>query len=193
MTALPFQLRPMTAAEYAALPDDADERYELQEGMRVMSPRPIPTHQYSLNLLWGQLTLQIPGHKVLQEVDIDLQLVPADQPGTVRVPDLVVVTREAFDRVGREVGLLRASEVRLAIEVFSPRSYRRDTRIKRDEYADAGIGHYWMINLEDGPSLLACHLAGAFGYADEGPVRGRFTTPDPFPLEIDLDALVDRS
>jgi Uma2 family endonuclease len=192
MTALPFQLRPMTAAEYAALPEDDDVRSELQEGMRVMSPRPVPIHQRCLRILCAQLDAQLPGMEVLPEVDVDLQLVPADQPGTVRVPDLVVVTREAFDRVGREGGLLRASEVRLVIEVFSPGSYRRDTRIKRDEYADAGIGHYWMINLEDGPSLLACHLAGAFGYADEGAVRGRFTATDPFPVEIDLDALADR-
>jgi Uma2 family endonuclease len=193
MTALPFQLRPMTAAEYAALPHDADERYELQEGMRVMSPRPIPIHQDCLNLLWGQLRPQLPQHKVLQEVDVDLQLVPADQPGTVRVPDLVVVTRKAFDRVGREGGLLRASEVLLAVEVFSPGSFRRDTRIKRDEYADAGIGHYWMVDLDDGPSLTACHLGGDLGYVDDRVARGRFTTTDPFPVEIDLDALVDRA
>ncbi|MGI5132539.1 Uma2 family endonuclease [Pseudonocardia sp. CA-107938] len=193
MTALPYPLRPLTAAEYAALPDDADGRYELQEGMRVMSPRPIPVHQRCLRIVCAQLDAQLPpGLEVLPEVDIDLQLVPPDQPGTVRVPD-VVVTREAFDRVGREGGLLRASEVLLAIEVFSPDSYRRDARIKRGEYADAGIGHYWMIDLEDGPSLLACHLAGAFGYADHGPVRGRFATTDPFPVEIDLDALVDRT
>jgi hypothetical protein len=39
-------------------------------------------------------------------------------------------------------------------------------------------------------SLLVCHLAGEFGYADGGAVTGTFTTTEPFPVEIDLDALL---
>jgi hypothetical protein len=57
-------------------------------------------------------------------------------------------------------------------------------------YADAGIGHYWMIDLRDGPTLAGCHLSGEFGCVDDPPVRGRlFTTVDPFPARIDLDQL----
>jgi len=191
VTAQSMQMWPMTAAEYAALPEDEDARYELQEGMRVISPRPIPRHQKCLNLLWSQLTPQLPDVEVLQEVDVDLELVSPDQPGTVRDPDLVVVTREAHERVDTEGGLLRASEVLLAVEVFSPGSRRTDSRVKHDEYADAGIGHYWMIDLTDGPSLTACHQGGEFGYVDAAPVRGEFVTEAPFAVRVDLEALVD--
>ena len=38
-------------------------------------------------------------------------------------------------------------------------------------------------------SLLACHLAGEFGYMDSGPITGVFGAAEPFPVEIDLDAL----
>jgi hypothetical protein len=38
-------------------------------------------------------------------------------------------------------------------------------------------------------SLLACHQAGEFGYADDGVVTGTFTATEPFPVEIDLAAL----
>jgi hypothetical protein len=38
-------------------------------------------------------------------------------------------------------------------------------------------------------SLLACHPAGEFGYADGGAVTGTFTAVEPFPVEIDLDGL----
>lgn len=189
MTAQPVQLRPMTAAEYAELPEDEDARYELQEGMRVVGPRPRPVHQDCLGELRTQISAQLSRMKVLIEVDIDLELTPPEQPGTVRVADLVVVSREAFDRVGVEGGFLRASEVLLAVEVLSPGSRRTDSRIKHDEYADAGIGHYWMIDLDDGPSLTACHLAGEFGYVDAAPVRGEFGTDTPCPLRIDLDGL----
>ncbi len=192
MTALPDYRAPLTAAEYAARPEDLDGvRYELAEGWLMMSPRPIPDHQDGIHLLHIQLEQQLPGHKVLQEVDIDLELAPPDQPGTVRVLDLVVVDRAAHQRVRRERALLRAREVLLAVEFLSPGSTRIDTFIKHHEYAEAGIGHYWIVDLQNGPSLVACHLAGEFGYQDAAAERDVLLTDSPFPLRVDVRALVD--
>jgi Uma2 family endonuclease len=84
----------------------------------------------------------------------------------------------------------RASDVLVAIEVVSPGSRRLDRRVKVDEYADAGIPHYWVVDLDEPISLLAGHLAGEFGYVDGGAVTGVFRTTEPFVFEIDLDALV---
>ncbi len=100
--------------ENAALPEDTDCRYELQEGSVMMSPRPAPDHQDGIALLRDQLVAQLTRFKVLQEVDVDLELAPPDRPGTVRVPDLVVVPRAAFTRARHERTQLRASEVLLA-------------------------------------------------------------------------------
>lgn len=86
--------------------------------------------------------------------------------------------------------MLCASEVVLVVEVVSPSSRRHDYVIKRGEYADAGISHYWIVDLSTPVSLLACHLAGEFGYADGGEITGRFTVTEPFPAEIDLDTLL---
>ena len=199
MTALPLPSagpRPLlTVAEYAALPEDVDgARYELVEGNLVMSPRPLTVHQYCIHELLYQLRDQVPGSLVgVAEVDVDLGLVPPAHPGFVRIPDLVVIPREAVDRQRRQGGLLHASEVTLAVEVISPGSRRLDTIVKRDEYADAGIPHYWVVDLgepDDRPQLTAHHLAGEFGYADAGPVAGTFTVTEPFPVRVDLDALV---
>lgn len=189
MTALPDYRSPLTAAEYAALPEDTEHRYELQEGWVMMSPRPVPDHQDGIALLRDQLLPQLPGHKVLQEVDVDLELAPPSRPGTVRVPDLVVVQRSAFERVRHERTLLRAGEVLLAVEFLSPGSTRIDTLVKHHEYAEAGIAHYWIVDLADGPALTACHLAGEFGYRDAAPERGVLVTDTPFPLRIDVAAL----
>jgi Uma2 family endonuclease len=115
-------------------------------------------------------------------------LAPPEAPGTVRRPDVVVATDDARLRVRREGGVVRASEVVLVVEVVSPGPTRTDLA-KRDEYADAGIPHYWILDITEPISLLACHLAGEFGYADGGTVTGTFTATDPFPVEIDLDAL----
>ena len=191
MTALPFQ-RPqlLTAAEFAALPEATDGRYELQEGKIVMSPGPAPGHQFCQHRLQVLLDPQVPDDfRLLPTVDVDLELVPATRPGFVRIPDLVVVTRSGFERSHRGGGLLRAEEVVLAVEIVSDGSQRTDRMIKHDEYADAGIPHYWIVDIDDRPALTACHLAGEFGYVDAAPVSGTFTADDPFPVQLDLDQL----
>ena len=105
----------------------------------------------------------------------------------------MVVTRAGLARRRQEGGVLRASEVVLAVEIVSPGSERTDHTVKHLEYADAGIPHYWIVDLGepgDRVTLTAHHLAGEFGYADAGPVDGVFAATEPFPVRIDLDALV---
>jgi hypothetical protein len=61
----------MTAAEYAALPEDSDHNYELQDGHVIKSASPIPRHQRALLRLAGQLRPQIQEHlELLIEVDL---------------------------------------------------------------------------------------------------------------------------
>jgi Uma2 family endonuclease len=195
MTASPAQpQRLLTVADYLALPEDTEVRHELQEGLLVVSARPVPDHQLCLQRILRLLAAQLPADlEVLPEVDVDLQLVRWDRPATVRAPDLVVVPRTALERVRRDGGLLRASEVVLAVEIISPGSRRLDTVLKHSEYADAGIPHYWVVDLgEPGEciALTAHHLAGEFGYMADGSVVGVFTATEPFPVRVDLDALM---
>ena len=196
MTALSSQPhRLLTVADYLALGEDPDGvRYELQEGNLIVSPKPVPEHQIALNELMYQLRDHVPADlRPVVDVDVDLRLVPPAAPGTVRAPDIVVVTRAGLARRRHEGGVLRADEIRVAIEIVSPGSRRVDKVFKRSEYADAGIPHYWVVDLgepDERISLTAHHLAGEFGYMDPGPVVGTFTTTEPFPVRIDLDALV---
>ena len=192
MTALPEPPgRLLTVDAYAALGEDDRYRSELQEGNLVMSPSPAPDHMIVMGRLFVQLDEQLPPDlQVIPDVDIDLELAPRGKPGFVRRPDLVVAYRVAVDRVRRNGGVLRACEVLVVIEVVSPGSYRTDHVIKRGEYADAGIPHYWIVDLDGPVTLTACHLAGEFGYQDAGPVTGRFATTDPFPICLRLDGLL---
>jgi Uma2 family endonuclease len=184
----------MTVAQFAALPEDNSRRYELVEGNIVMSPRALGFHQLCIQELLYQLRGQVPAPLVgLAEVDVDLALVPPAEPGFVRIPDLVVVPRAAMERQRREGGVFHAAEVALAVEVISPGSRRLDTVVKRDEYADAGIPYYWVVDLGkpgDRITLTAHHLAVEFGYMAGGPVTGVFTATEPFLVRVDLDALV---
>ncbi|WP_190820877.1 Uma2 family endonuclease [Saccharopolyspora pogona] len=184
--------RPLTVREYAELGEDDRHRYELQEGSLVVSPSPAPDHMIAIANLILQLAGQVPaGFKAIPDVDVDLELVSPDKPGFSRRPDLVVVPQAATGRVREEGGLLRASEAVLVVEVVSLASRRTDHVIKRDEYADAGIPHYWIVDLDEPVSLLACHLAEPFGYQDPGDVAGEFVTEVPFPVRLRLDELVE--
>jgi Uma2 family endonuclease len=144
---LPRPGRMLTVAEYAALGEDDQQRWELQEGSLVMSPSPTPRHMIASGELRDQLKSHIPRDvQIIQGIDIDLVLSSADGPGWVRRPDIVLVDRSAIERIDVEGGLLRAPEVQLVIEIVSPGSKRMDYVIKRGEYADAGIPHYWIID-----------------------------------------------
>jgi Uma2 family endonuclease len=183
--------RLLSIADYAALPEDDRNRWELQEGNLVMSPSPTPRHMVAAAELYTQLRNQLPGDLcAVPDVDLDVELSPAGQPGTARRPDLVVVRRSEFVRVDREGGLLRAAETLLVVEIVSPGSRRTDNLIKRGEYADAGIPYYWIIEVAAPVTLVACHLAGEFGYQDGGAVTGVFETAQPFTVRVDLAALI---
>ncbi|MGH3865810.1 MAG: Uma2 family endonuclease [Pseudonocardiaceae bacterium] len=108
----------------------------------------------------------------------------------VRGPDLVVVGYKAIDWVDGDGGLLRASDVLVVVEVVSPGSRRLDHVVKRHDYADAGVGHYWIVDLDEPVTLLDCHLAGPLGYADGGSITGTFTTTAPCPIRLELDRLL---
>jgi Uma2 family endonuclease len=185
--------RPLTIAEFAALGEDDRNRWELQEGSLIMSPSPTPGHMVAVAELYVQLRDQLPHDaRAVPDVDIDVQLAPAGAPGTARRPDLVLVEATELERVGETGGLLRASAVLVVVEIVSPGSHRTDTIVKRREYADAGIPHYWIIDLDAPVSLIACHRAGAFGYRDGGAVTGVFESAAPFPVRIDLNGLAGR-
>ncbi|MGH3908383.1 MAG: Uma2 family endonuclease [Pseudonocardiaceae bacterium] len=192
MTALP---QPpghlLTVAEYAELGESTSGSSELQEGNIIMSPSSTPRHMIASGRLLQQVQSQLPGHLcAIQEVDVDLTLVPPDQPGLVRRPDLVVVDDKAVDRVDRDGGLLRADDVLVVVEIVSAGTRRLDHVVKRGEYGDAGIEHYWIIDLDKPVTLLDCHLAGPLGYVDGGSLTGTFATTAPCPIRLELDLLL---
>lgn len=181
---------PLTIAEYLTIGEIEPGYTELVEGSIVMSPSPVPRHSRAQIRLTGQLNAQLPDDlEALPEIDVDLALSGPDGPGWSRRPDIVVARRTAYERVDREGGVLTTTDVVLAIEIVSPGSRRTDHVTKRGEYADAGIAHYWIVDLGDPVSLLPCHLAGEFGYADGGVVTGRHAATAPFRVDLDLDAL----
>lgn len=171
-----FQL--MSLDQWRALPQEFEQRSELQEGVRIVSPRPTPAHSRMVSRLWQQIDAQLPdGFEVLQEVEV---VIDARTPATVRVPDLIVRTTTADD------ALITADQVLLAVEVVSPGSRRTDHVTKRSEYAEAGIGCYWIIDL-DSPATLTALTLTEHGY-EGSQAAGSYTTIVPVPLEVAISS-----
>jgi Uma2 family endonuclease len=121
------------------------------------------------------------------ETVLDLEVVVrAEHPPIVRVPDVVVT------RVGGPEDRLAASDVLLTVEIVSPGSRNVDLRLKPCEYADAGIPHYWIVDLDPpAPSITVFHLgAPGDGYVEAPATTGELVTTVPFDLRVDIPALV---
>jgi Uma2 family endonuclease len=182
--------RLLTVAEYLELGETESGYSELVEGRAVLTPSTSADHNWAVAEARDKLRPQLPpGMEIIIDIDVDLELAPPDEPGFCRRPDLVIVAQAARLRQRREGGVIRASEVVIVMEFVSPGSRRTDQVTKRGEYADAGIPNYWIVDLAEPISLLACHHAGEFGYADDGGTTNTFSTTTPFPVQFDLDGL----
>jgi Uma2 family endonuclease len=184
--AMPLHRPPMTLEEFVALPEDDSARYELQEGVLVVAPRPRPLHQDAMFRLGMQIHRFLPPDLTML-LDVDV-VVEAGEPATVRAPD-VVVTRARSDQEQ-----LTASDVVLIVEIISPRSRRVDTHLKPFEYSEAGIPHYWLVDIDPpAPTITAFALvAPGDGYVESQTATGELIVSEPFEMRIDVGGLVDR-
>jgi Uma2 family endonuclease len=82
-----------------------------------------------------------------------------------------------------------AAAVVLAVEIVSPGSGLTDRVTKRIQYAEAGIAHYWIIDL-DPPVSLTGHLLVDGDYEVTVDGVGVVDVTSPAPLHIDLDGLI---
>jgi|ERR1041384_2598875 Uma2 family endonuclease len=183
--AAPWPDHLLTMEEFDALPEDNAHRYELEEGVLLVTPAAIPLHQKVVRRLSNAIEQQAPYEwEVFEDAEVRLS---ATSP-SVRVPDVVVVPEDpANDTTTR----FDAGQVLIAVEIVSRGSRVTDTVTKPGVYAAARIPHYWMIDDISGEISLTAHqLVGDLGgYRKAAPVTGRFTTTDPFPLDIDLTTL----
>ncbi|MDN5798338.1 MAG: Uma2 family endonuclease [Intrasporangium sp.] len=158
MTALP-RSRPLVRADLEAMPDDG-HRYELIDGVLIVTPAPALEHQRvvgRLHLLLSAATA--PGIEVILA---PFAVALADD--TELQPDLIVARTADF--TPREL----PGPPLLAIEVLSPSTRRIDLTLKRDRLEAAGCPAYWCVDpvamaltaweLEDERYVQVAHVAG---------------------------------
>lgn len=128
---------------YAALPEDG-HRYEIIQGMLMMSPAPEMAHQGVVSLIHNYLFNQIfstnRGLVFTGPVDVVLS------PQKVVQPDVLVLLADHLDQM-QEKCIRGAPD--LVVEVISPGSFTYDRMVKHDLYEQAGVSEYWLVNVRE--------------------------------------------
>jgi Uma2 family endonuclease len=168
--------RPLTIDDLDLMPDDGN-RYELDDGVIVMSPSPVAGHQAVVLRLSVTLDAVCPPEfRVLPGLGV------AMSQSQYRIPDIVVVSAEdvAFD----EHSVARPPV--LVVEVASPSTAIYDRNRKKEVYARFGIESYWIVTPDlEKPVLTAFELRrGRYHVAAEVKADGIFQATRPFPCEI---------
>jgi Uma2 family endonuclease len=177
----------MTTIEVAAdfraddldqLPDDGN-RYELIDGLLLVSPEQAERHQRVVVSVLTVLSSRRPAGLRPYVAPLDVRLSDRVQVQ----PDLVVVTdgpvREKLDRVPV-----------LCVEVLSPSTRRHDLVLKRRAFEAAGIPSYWIID-PIVPSLTVLELRQGL-FVETAMVVGDqpWTATHPFEVTIVPSALL---
>ena len=172
--AWPLPGKPFTVAELDRMPDDG-HRYELLDGVLVVSPRPTPAHQVVAFTLASILDGAAPPE--WQVVPEPAVMVSRD---TEFSPDIVVVGRDQLS------GAKITRPPILAVEVRSPSTALIDLNAKKAAYERFGIPSYWVIDPDlDQPSLRAFELVdGAYREAAQAAGDVPYRAERPFPVEI---------
>ncbi len=162
VTTLPYS-RPLTRADLEDTPDDG-HRYELVDGVLIVSPGPELPHQDMVGNLHLLLRAACPAE--LKVVLAPFDVVLADD--TVIEPDLLVAPRSQF------VQKCLPGAPLLAVEVLSPSTRRFDVLLKRDRLQQAGCPSYWLVDpvavavtvlqLRDGTYEQMAHVTNTQAY-----------------------------
>jgi Uma2 family endonuclease len=168
---------PYTFADLEALSDDGN-RYELIDGGLHVTPATTPMHQRAARRLGALLNSvgEAQELETLDSIDVDCGR------DTVLRPDAIMLPAKLVEEGPRP---MPARLVALVAEVVSPSSVRMDRVLKAQLYADAGIPHYLLIELDE-PRATWFGPAGSGAYEVRGAATGdeRLVLTEPVAVEI---------
>jgi Uma2 family endonuclease len=168
---------PFTVADLEATPDDG-RRYELLDGVLVVSPRPTTVHQWVGTKLIGVLLTACPE-------DLGVVAEPALQltSQSELAPDIVVV------RTSQVGGAKFTEPPLLVVEVRSPSTALIDLNRKKSVYEKFGVPSYWIVDPDlEHPELTVFELRDGH-YVTEAKTTQTVVIERPFTVTITPAAL----
>ena len=165
-----------TADDLAEFPDDG-LRYELVDGVLLVSAAPSEQHQIALGNLHVEMRARCPEHLRVLLAPFDVRFGPRRQ----LQPDLVVLPK---DRAAPDRRPL------LVVEVLSPSTRASDSTLKRLVFEQGGVPSYWMVDPLT-PTLTVLELRGG-SYVEVAVVTGDTSVELalPFPITLTPSALL---
>lgn len=149
--AMPLPLPTYITDDLRAFPDDG-QRYELLEGMLLVTPSPGSAHQVILTRLAAAVSHYLSITELAHAVSPgEIEIAPK----TLLEPDLLVFP--AMYPPGTPWRVMR--EWWLAAEVFSSSSRVYDRDFKRDAYLALGVAEVWLIDLDE-PAVFVSRRNG---------------------------------
>jgi Uma2 family endonuclease len=118
------------------------QRCELIDGELIDKMGQDPPHAYAIRALFAWLTALFGADRLLIQSPIEVK--PGDSDWSLPEPDVAVLAETGGDYRKRHP---RGDELLLAIEVADA-SLRQDLTTKRDLYARASVGEYWVLDLQ---------------------------------------------
>jgi Uma2 family endonuclease len=169
----------MSADDYLALPDDGF-RYELIDGVVVMTPSPDFDHQDVRGEIEYQLRAYVRKSRcgwVGSEVDVRMSA------KVVYRPDLLFIGRKDHPRRPKRIDFAPD----LVVEVLSPSTTAFDLETKRNDYEKKGVLEYWIVDPQDGSVRFLRLERGR--YVEVKAVRDRFASKAVPGFKLDLKAV----
>lgn len=156
-------------------------RYELLDGVLMVSPAPSLRHQVAAAKLFVLLHAACPPDHIVLFAPVDWR----PDGRTSLEPDLLVVRR---DRLG-EKSIIEA--LTIAVEVLSPSSVRIDRMLKASRYAEGGVSQFWIVDPQV-PSVEIFDLhEGAYRMTASGRHDETVEVTTPCPIAVVPAALVE--
>lgn len=162
-----------TVDDLDRLPDDGF-RYELVDGVLLVSPSPLVPHQVAQAALLVHLANAAPGHLRVLGAPLDITFTRT----RLLQPDIVVLHEDQL--TGPKVRGIPL----LAVEVLSRSTRATDQTLKRRVLEEAGVPSYWLLD-PDEPSLTVLQLTDGV-YREIAVVQGdqRYVASAPYEVDV---------
>jgi Uma2 family endonuclease len=170
-----LRTRRWTRADLDRLPDDGN-RYEVLEGVLLVTPAPSPAHQQIIAWLVGRLAPFVVSHQ-LGSVHTPRSVMVNE--GSQLEPDIMVLPAGRFETWEA------APTPILVVEVLSASTRRRDMDEKRRFYMERGVDEYWAVDRQT-RAIIRIRRTGAEAFRERltwSPAGGAAS------LEIDVAAM----
>lgn len=140
-----------TVDDLEKFPDDGN-RYELLDGVLLVTPQAAAVHQVVANRIQGELFISLQKRGLAHVVGPGAVM---RMPNTQLQPDILVYPA----RFSPMTDWLKITEHWLAVEVLSPPSRIYDREFKRDAYFALGVQQVWLVDWRD-ESVEVCTAIG---------------------------------